>query len=69
MPDKPRPGQPRKINDQQVEDVIVKMLETAPPDGGTHWSTRQMAAATGLNQASVSWIWRAFASQPHRVEH
>jgi transposase len=67
--DEPRPGQPRKISDQQVEDVIVKTLETAPPDGGTHWSTRQMAAATGLNQTAVSRIWRAFALQPHRVEH
>jgi transposase len=67
--DEPRPGQPRKISDAQVEEVIVKTLETAPPDGGTHWSTRQMAAATGLNQTAVSRIWRAFGLQPHRVEH
>jgi transposase len=67
--DEPRPGQPRKIGDEQVEEVIVKTLETAPPDGGTHWSTRQMAAATGLNQTAVSRIWRAFGLQPHRVEH
>lgn len=67
--DEPRPGQPRKISDEQVEDVIVKTLETAPPDGGTHWSTRQMAATTGLNQTAVSRIWRAFGLQPHRVEH
>jgi len=67
--DEPRPGQPRKITDERVEEVIVKTLETAPPDGGTHWSTRQMAAATGLNQTAISRIWRAFALQPHRVEH
>jgi transposase len=67
--DEPRPGQPRKISDEQVEEVIVKTLETAPPDGGTHWSTRRMAAATGLNQTAVSRIWRAFGLQPHRVEH
>ena len=42
--DEPRPGQPRKITDQKVEEVIVKTLEERPPDGGTHWSTRQMAA-------------------------
>jgi transposase len=66
--DEPRPGQPRKITDQLVEDVIVRTLETAPPDGGTHWSTRKMAAATGLNQTAVSKIWRAFGLQPHRVE-
>ena len=42
--DEPRPGRPRTITDEQVEEVIVKTLETVPPDGGTHWSTRQMAA-------------------------
>ena len=67
--DEPRPGQPRKITDEQVEDVIVKTLETTPPDGGTHWSTRKMAAATGLNQTAISKIWRTFGLQPHRVEH
>ena len=67
--DEPRPGQPRKIGDEQVEAVIVKTLESAPPDGGTHWSTRQMAAATGLSQTAISRIWRAFSLQPHRLEH
>jgi transposase len=67
--DEPRPGQPRKISDEKVEEVIVKTLETEPPDGGTHWSTRQMAAAAGLNQTAISRIWRAFGLQPHRVEH
>jgi transposase len=67
--DEPRPGQPRKITDRQIEEVIVRTLEERPPDGGTHWSTRQMAAATGLNQTAISRIWRAFGLQPHRVEH
>jgi transposase len=67
--DEPRPGRPRTIDDEQVEEVIVKTLETAPPDGGTHWSTRQMAAAAGLNQTAISRIWRAFSLQPHRFEH
>ena len=67
--DEPRPGRPREISDEQVENVIVKTLETKPPDGGTHWSTRNMAAAAGLNQTAVSRIWRAFGLQPHRVEH
>ena len=67
--DEPRPGRPRTIGDDRVEEVIVRTLETAPPDGGTHWSTRQMAAAVGLSQASVSRIWRAFGLKPHRLEH
>src|SRR6478672_12036335 len=40
--DEPRPGQPRKLTDERVEEVIVRTLETKPPDGGTHWSTRKM---------------------------
>jgi transposase len=67
--DAPRPGRPRTITDEQVERVIVKTLECVPPDGGTHWSTRQMASAAGLSQTAVSRIWRAFGLQPHRVEH
>lgn len=67
--DEPRSGRPRTVGDERVEDVIVKTLETAPPDGGTHWSTRQMAAKTGLSQSTISRVWRAFGLQPHRVEH
>jgi transposase len=67
--DEPRPGRPRTVSDDQVEQVVVRALESAPPDGGTHWSTRQMAKRTGLSQSTVSRIWRAFGLQPHRVEH
>ena len=56
--DAPRPGQPRKITDEHVAEVIRRTLEQPPPDGGTHWSTRQMASATGLNQTAISRIWR-----------
>ena len=34
--DEPRPGQPRKITDEIVEEVIVTTLEEVPPDGSTH---------------------------------
>jgi len=67
--DEARPGRPRTIDEARVEELIVRTLETPPPDGGTHWSTRQMAAAVGLSQSSVSRIWRAFGLQPHRHEH
>ena len=65
--DEPRPGQPRKITDARVEAVITRTLESLPADA-THWSTRSMAKATGLNQTAISRIWRAFALQPHRTE-
>ncbi|MFI1158373.1 IS630 family transposase [Streptomyces sioyaensis] len=65
--DEPRPGVPRKITDADVERVVVKTLEETPKDA-THWSTRSMAAATGMSQSAISRIWRAFALQPHRAE-
>src|SRR4051794_40046070 len=67
LTDEPRPGQPRKISDAKVEEVIVKTLETTPKHA-THWSTRSMAAEVGLNQTAVSRIWRAFGLQPHRQD-
>src|SRR5437660_1596119 len=65
--DEPRPGKPRSISDEDVERVIVKTLEQQPANA-THWSTRSMAAATGMSQSAVSRIWRAFGLKPHQVE-
>src|SRR5580692_6147054 len=60
LTDEPRPGAPRQISDEQVEEVITRTLER-PPAQGTHWSTRTMAKQSGLSQTAVSRIWRAFA--------
>jgi transposase len=65
--DEPRPGTPRRITDAQVEAVVRQTLETAPRDA-THWSTRAMAARSGLSQTTIRRIWHAFALQPHRTE-
>jgi len=65
--DAPRPGQPRKISDAKVEEIIALTLESRPADA-THWSTRQMAKVASLNQTAVTRIWRAFGLQPHRQE-
>src|SRR5262245_60295619 len=65
--DEPRPGKPRSITDEDVERVIVKTLEEKPA-GATHWSTRSMAAATGMSQSAISRIWRAFGLKPHQRE-
>src|SRR3954471_6445269 len=67
LDDEPRPGKPRTISDEDVERVITKTLEEQPANA-THWSTRSMAAATGMSQSAISRIWRAFALKPHQVE-
>jgi hypothetical protein len=50
--DEPRPIAKRTITDEQVEQVIIRRLETTPR-GATHWSTREMAKAVVL-KASVA---------------
>jgi transposase len=65
--DEPRPGAKRTITDEQVEQVIIRTLETTPR-GATHWSTREMAKAVGLSRMAISRIWQAFGLQPHRSE-
>lgn len=67
LADEPRPGAPRKVTDEQVEEVIVKTLEATPREA-THWSRASMAAATGLSKSTIGRIWRAFELKPHRVE-
>jgi transposase len=67
LSDEPRPGRPRIIGDEQVEEVIVKTLASTPKNA-THWSTRSMAAEVGLSREAVGRIWRAFGLQPHRSE-
>jgi transposase len=65
--DEPRSGAPRTIDDARIEAVIVRTLESLPPDA-THWSSRGMAEASGLSVSTVQRIWRAFGLQPHRLE-
>lgn len=63
----PRPGAPRRIDDEAVQRVVTMTLETTPPHA-THWSTRGLAAELGLSHQSVARIWQAFRLAPHRSE-
>jgi transposase len=67
LSDAPRSGPPRKIGDDAVEKVIQKTL-TSRPKGSTHWSSREMAAQTGLSQSTIVRMWKTFGLQPHRSE-
>lgn len=67
LSDAPRPGQPRKIDDAKIEEVIRKTLQEKP-ENATHWSTTLMAKAVGLYPTAISRIWRAFGLKPHRLE-
>jgi transposase len=65
--DAPRPGRTPSIPSATVQRVI-RMTTQEKPHNATHWSTRSMAAAVGISEASVRRIWRAHGLKPHLVE-
>ena len=64
--DRPRSGRPRSVDDETVQRVLAKTLES-PPDATTHWSVRRLAAATGLSASTVHRIWREHKLRPHQT--
>lgn len=65
--DAPRPGRRRTITPALTQKIIDKTTQEKPANA-THWSTRTMAAAAGISEASVRRIWRAHGLKPHLVE-
>ena len=62
--DAPRPGRKPQISAKRVQQ-IVRMTTQEKPSDATHWSTRKMAAAAGLSEASVRRIWKKHGLKPH----
>jgi len=65
--DAPRPGRKPRVSVTKIRAVVDATLHTTPP-AATHWSTRTMARAQRLSQATVQRIWKRHNLQPHRVE-
>lgn len=57
----------KALSAEQVKRIVDATLHTKPPDA-THWSTRTMAKAQGVSNATVARIWDAHGLQPHRVK-
>src|SRR5215510_5732812 len=62
--DAPRPGRLPRISPQKMRAVVEATLHTKPNDA-THWSTRTMAKAQGISEASVRRIWKQHNLKPH----
>jgi transposase len=65
--DAPRPGRTPKINARLIKRV-VDMTTRQKPAKATQWSTRTMAEAAGISEASVRRIWRAHGLKPHLIK-
>ena len=64
--DAPRSGRTRTITERWVKKVLDLTLQQKPAHA-THWSTRTMATAAGISEASVRRIWHAHGLKPHLV--
>ncbi len=65
--DATRPGRPRTITEERTAEVIHKTTQEKPFNA-THWSTRTMAASTGVSETTVRRIWHAKGLKPHLVK-
>lgn len=65
--DAPRPGRIPRISARKVAAVVEATLHTTPANA-THWSTRTMAGAQGISEATVRRIWHQHRLKPHLVE-
>jgi len=64
--DAARPGRRQRITPAHVAAIVEATLRTRPL-AATHWSTRTMAHAQGVSEATVRRIWHQHGLQPHRV--
>jgi len=64
--DAPRPGRIPAISDKKRAAIVEATLHSPPPNA-THWSTRMMAKAQGVSEATVRRLWKEHGLRPHRV--
>ncbi len=65
--DAPRGGRATVLTQQTVRRIVALTTQQKPVQA-THWSTRTMAAAAGVSEASVRRVWRAHGLKPHRFD-
>src|SRR5208283_4144504 len=67
LKDAPRPGRKARISAKKIRQVVEATLHSTPANA-THWSTRSMARAQKLSEASIRRIWRMHNLKPHLIE-
>lgn len=65
--DRYRPGQPRKLSEAEVKEVLRLTVERVPKES-THWSVRLMAKYAGISTWQVRQIWANADLKPHRLK-
>ena len=52
-----------------VAEVLRATRQVAPPDGGTHWTTRTLANHLQIGKDTVAQIWRDHELRPWRIDY
>lgn len=65
--DAQRPGRTPIFTPEKIRMVVEKTTQEKPPDA-THWSTRSMARAVSMSEATVRRIWHKHGLKPHVVK-
>jgi len=66
--DRPRSGRPRKLTPDLETQIVEKTVnEDPPPEVSTHWTSRLLAKAMGLNHVDVWRTWKKYGLKPHQI--
>lgn len=64
---------PGRAPSQGVEKLEARIIDWTlhrkPADGSTHWSSRKLGCALGINHMRVARVWAKAGLQPHRRRH
>jgi transposase len=66
--DAPRPGRIPRISDKKIRQIVEATLHSKPVNT-THWSTRLMAQAQGVSEATIRRIWKQHNLKPHLAKN
>src|ERR1700734_2533301 len=61
-------GRPATKRTPRLEARILAWTRRPPTDGSTHWSSRKLARALGVNHMMVARVWQRAGLKPHRIE-
>jgi transposase len=65
--DAPRSGRKPALGPEKVRRIVRRTIEETPRNA-TQWSTRSMAKAEGVSEATVRRIWKQHGLKPHLVK-
>jgi transposase len=67
--DEPRVGRPGIFDVKKQQNVISKVLSSAPNDGSNHWSSRKLASDTGLSKSTIHRVLNGLSFKPQKVNY